>query len=424
METIVFLGVNKFGSSRDAIKVAKAMGFYTILLTNHPKHIEQREEYPDVDQMIKCDLSDFDRLCQLIREFQKEGYQIQAIISFIDPWVGQASKLAEKFHLSPFSTRAIFKMLDKSKSRKMLDRTPFNPYYFTVTDLEEISLYTIKRMFPFVIKLANSNGSKDVYLCQTLEDFQTYSEQLKPKINEKNPLIIEEYIPGQQILVETLVIHGKVHLIAIVEQTIEYINGHFIVTGYSILHDYTRSFYRSLKEGISWILSEFGFSHGPCHFEFRRHKGIWKLIEVNPRISGSGMNTFVLEATGINIVQETLHLALNREVNLTPSKQKYIYAKYLTIGETGILEKVTGKHRALRCPGVLQVFIRPRKGHLLNPPTSMGHRYAIVMAEGRSPREARERAEEAIKHITFHVKPLSEEQQMETSIEASSQIEE
>lgn len=411
MKTIVFLGVNKFGSSREAIKVAKQLGYYTILLTNHPKHIEQRHEYTDVDQMIKCDLSDYDRLYQLIKEFQQEEYDVKAILSFIDPWCGQASKLAEAFNLHAFSTNSIFKMLDKSKSRKILDTTPFNPYYITLTDPEDIDLFHIDRMLPVVVKLSQSNGSKDVYLCHTLDEFNSNIDLLKDRINEKNPLIIEEYLEGQQYLVETLVINNEVYIIAIMEQTIEYINGHFIVTGYNMIHHYTRMFDRSLRDAITWILDEFNFTHGPCHFELRRTRGTWKLIEVNPRVSGSGMNHFVQEATGINIVKETLKLALNKEVDLTPTKQKYVYAKYRVVNETGILEKVTGKNRAMRSPGVLKVFVRPRKGHLLNPPTSMGHRYAIVMAEGRSPRDARYNAEYAMDHITFHLLPLQDEQE-------------
>ena len=52
METIVFLGSNKSGSGRDAIMAAKELGFFTILLTDRKKWIQQRTEFPDVHQMI------------------------------------------------------------------------------------------------------------------------------------------------------------------------------------------------------------------------------------------------------------------------------------------------------------------------------------------------------------------------------------
>lgn len=424
LDTIVFIGVNKFGSSREAIKIAKEIGYHTVLLTNIQKHMDQRAEYTDVDRMILCDLNDYNLLYQLIESLEDDDLDVKAIVSFVDPWCGQASKLAEAFGLHAFSTDGIQKMLDKSVARKLLEHTPYNPNFVTVTSLDDIVIKQIEWMMPVVIKLAQSNGSKDVYLCQTLDDFHENCQALKEKISEENPLIIEEYLDGPQYLIETLAIDGNIYILAIIEQTIEYINGHFIVTGYSIVHNYTRMFYRSLKYAIEWILEEFEFTHGPCHFEFRYFRGNWKLVEVNPRVSGSGMNTLVEAGTGLNIVKETLNLVLNKEVDLYYKNRRYVYAKYQVVHERGILARVTGRKRARNSYGVLHVFVRPRKGQLLTPPVSMGNRYAIIIAEGRSAREARINAEVAMENITFHLMPETEkktekaiEQFTETSTE-------
>ena len=56
MKTIVFLGTQKSGSSREAVRAAERLGFYTVVLTDQPRQRKQRSEYPDIHLMILCDL--------------------------------------------------------------------------------------------------------------------------------------------------------------------------------------------------------------------------------------------------------------------------------------------------------------------------------------------------------------------------------
>ena len=60
MRTIVFIETNKSGSSREAIKAAERLGFFTVLFTNRQKFIQQRTEFPEVHQMILVELSNYD----------------------------------------------------------------------------------------------------------------------------------------------------------------------------------------------------------------------------------------------------------------------------------------------------------------------------------------------------------------------------
>lgn len=151
------------------------------------------------------------------------------------------------------------------------------------------------------------------------------------------------------------------------------------------------------------IVKAHGMEMGTCHLEIRQVHGEWKLIEISPRISGGGMNRLIECGLGINLVEETIKMALGQKPDLQPKKLQYVYAQYVTVSESGILEKVSGKERALQCPGVLQVYIKPRKGAFLSPPLSMGQRYAYVIATGESEEEAKENARNATSQIQFHL---------------------
>ncbi|PHD19630.1 biotin carboxylase, partial [Bacillus pseudomycoides] len=77
MNTIVFIETNKSGSSREAIKAAEKLNFFTVLLTDQKRFLEERSEFPDVHQMIFTDINDYDNLITVIHNLKKTGKNIK-----------------------------------------------------------------------------------------------------------------------------------------------------------------------------------------------------------------------------------------------------------------------------------------------------------------------------------------------------------
>lgn len=128
MQTIVFLGANKSGSSREAIRAAERMGYYTVLLTNRHNLLSQREQFPDVHRMILDNLLDVERLRLKLRRLQEEqGLRIIAVFSCIDSHVHTAALLSREFCGTYVSVEAIECMEDKVLTRQALQGTPFSP---------------------------------------------------------------------------------------------------------------------------------------------------------------------------------------------------------------------------------------------------------------------------------------------------------
>jgi biotin carboxylase len=218
-------------------------------------------------------------------------------------------------------------------------------------------------------------------------------------------VLIEEYLEGPQYLIEACVYNGKVHIIAVLEQEITFFN-RFIVTGYCLLADIDRVFYDKIYETVCLVLERFKLKNGSCHIEMRLINHGWKLIEINPRISGGAMNQIIETAFGINLVEETIKIFLGQEPNLEKKYNRFVYAHYLTSDSTGTLIKVTGKNRCSRLPGIEEVFIKPKKGKILHPPLSMGDRYGYVLASSDNKEEAMRIAKEAAKGIRFYIEPI------------------
>ena len=115
----------------------------------------------------------------------------------------------------------------------------------------------------------------------------------------------------------------------------------------------------------------------------------------------------MLEAAfGFNTVREILKLYVGETPDITPRTQHFVYTKYLIVRQKGILQRVTGKMRAHNMPGIYDVYVKPKKGTLLIPPLSMGHRYAYVIARGESERTAVKLAESAAREIRFWLRKV------------------
>lgn len=408
MQTIIFIGSNKSGTSRDALKLSEAMGYFTVLFTDREKFMKQREEFHEVHQMIYIEeLLDKERLYKEIKELQLQGKDIKGCISLIDPFVQIAATINNEIIQTNLSTDALYLMGDKTRFRQIMGSHPATPAFYIFKPEKETINDCVERyesLLPLIIKSPVSNGSKDVILVETKEKFKQGLKKLL-SANPYTPILIEEYLVGPQYLVEVIVHDGNVHIIGVIEQEIAKLN-RFIVTDYSFPAILAEEDLEKLENTVRSIIATLGLENGTCHLEVRHVKGEWKLIEINPRMSGGAMNRIIYEGSGVDLIKETFMLYLGEEPNLLRQHQRYVYAKYLTVNSRGRLLKVTGKNRAFKHEGVKDVYIKPRKGSILMPPLSMGDRYAYVLAAADHPQKAKEIAIQAAKEIKFFLEPI------------------
>lgn len=403
MRAIIFIGLQKSGSSREAIQAADRLGLFTVVFTNRRNNLVQRAEFPDIHQMVLIDLNDKEVLRKKIRGLQKQGKIIETIVSFVDPYVHTAALLCEEFCSKELPTEAIFKMENKIQTRLALQGTDFGIKHAIYDREETVDLFLKKHNldYPIMVKSPNSTGSKDVLKADNGTELKKNVEKLQNKYPD-TPILFEEYIDGPQYLIEVLVYNNTIHPVAIIEQEISK-SQRFIITGYSLLAKAPEELYESIFDTIRSIIDILQFTNGSCHFEMRRHNNKWKIIEINPRISGGAMNRMIEAAYGVNLVEQVIRMSLGQEPCLEKKHERFVFTQYITLATKGILQKVTGKKRALKHPGVERVYVRPRKGAHLHPPLSMGHRYAYVLASASTKEEAQKIAKTAAKEIKFHL---------------------
>lgn len=405
MYTILFIDTKKSGSCREAIKAANRLGYLTVLLTESSNFMAQRKDFSDVSQMIYLEKITENHIRTEFKRLKQQGRIILAIVSFMEPFVSLAAHLMNELCKSDISEEAFKKMEDKTVTRNSLQKNSTTPNYEVFLPTDELDHFINRGYsYPQIVKSPVSRGSKDVYLVQNKFELNNKMKKIS-NLYPNQKILIEEYLDGPQYLVEVLVRKGDLYIVAIVKQDITK-KMKFIVTGYEVQLDLEEHLYKSLYEAVESILKDLGVTNAACHLEVRYVEGNWKLVEINPRVSGGAMNRMIEEAFGINLVEETIKSYLGYEPDLKRKYEKYIYTHYLTINSFGKLLKVTGKNIATNQPGVREVYIKPRKGAIMMPPISMGQRYAYVIASGETKDEAKENAVNAASHIKFYLESL------------------
>lgn len=383
------------------------MGYTVVLLTEKKSFQNDEELFSEVDHFVYMpNLIDEKAIIQQIKELEKQGLQLCAVLSFIDPYVSMAAAISNDMGLTDLSVAALKLMENKIDLRTHLKPHESSPWYaiFQTNDSPKAFTDHHQDLLPFIIKPPISNGSKDVVLAASRTELIRQLTQLQKKYPH-DPLLVEEFLEGPQYLVELFVLQEKIIIIGIIEQDIHY-NGRFIVTGYSFPALLTEHELNSLQRTISSIVKKLGLETGSCHLEMKLVSGQWKLIEMNPRMSGGAMNRIIEEGSGTNLIQSVIDLHLGKKLSIVETPKQYVYAKYLTVNSLGKLLKVTGIERAEVQEGVTYVSIKPSIGSVMTAPTSMGHRHACIIAVSPTAGLAKQIALKAAKEIRFYIEPL------------------
>lgn len=406
MNSIVFLGTNKTGSSYEGIKAAKRLGYETILLTNRTIFAEERGDYKEIDDVRLIDMSDTDEIFLTITDLMNEGTCVDCFISFLDEYVYLAALLTNIICNTPLTFEPLKIMTDKILTRRFLSGKNYTPFFKVLSSPEAIEneVSELNDQFPLIIKSPQSNGSKDVLLVGNIWECKRGVKQLLRK-NSELPILVEEYLEGPQYLIEVMVFHSTITIVAIVEQEVTK-GERFIITGYSICPKLLLEQLPGLKETVYSIIEDFQFRNGTCHLEMKLTNKGWKLIEINPRMAGGAMNRMIEEAFGVNLAEQTIKLYAGNEPDLIRRQEKAIYAQYLIVSSIGKLLKVSGCDSAEEQAGVIEVYTKAATGQIVTPPRSMGQRYGYVLAAADSKSQARKCAINGAQQIQFYLQPI------------------
>lgn len=143
--------------------------------------------------------------------------------------------------------------------------------------------------FPVILKPVNNAGSNGVECCDTVDHIK-FCLSKQDKINvfglEVNEYVIQEYLQGEEYIIDTFSIQGQHHLSGVLRTCRSLFQGKLICLYSETVSQYTDDAIACI-EYVKKCLTAVGLENGFGHTEvMMTDKGPY-LIEVNPRISGA-----------------------------------------------------------------------------------------------------------------------------------------
>ena len=251
-------------------------------------------DYADVCYQVST--TDIDGVLNVAAEFQPDGVFTLAT----DMPVRTAAVCASELGLLGISVDTAWKATDKGKMMECLKKHQIPaPWFRVVSSEEELNQLKQSISYPCVIKPVDSAGSRGVILVHQEKDLEQGFHYSK-SASQKGTVIIEEYLRGHEVSVETMTIKGQTHVLAITDKET---TGppHFVEIGHtqpSILDSETKSRVEAVARSA---VEAIGIDIGPAHVEIMVTEDGPKIIELGARLGGDFIATHLIPlSTGLD----------------------------------------------------------------------------------------------------------------------------
>ncbi len=274
------------------------------------------------------------------------------------------------------------------------------PLYFRVKDKVEFkaSVEKIRNAgYKCIVKPADNSGSRGVYLLlddTNLDEAYNYTVGF----SREGEIVVEEFMEGPEVSVETLAVDGDVNVIQITDKLTTGAP-FFVEMGHSQpsqLSDDTRN---QIAEVAIAANKAIGIENGPSHTEIKVTNTGPKIVELGARLGGDCITTHLVPlSTGVDMVECCIRISLGEIPNLKPRWNKGSAIRYLKTG-TGTVKEIIGIEKAEKIPGVKQVSIVHGVGEKVSEIMSSIDRVGFVIAQAEDAKTAIECARFSVESI-------------------------
>ena len=254
---------------------------------------------------------------------------------------------------------------------------------------------------PFMVKPADNSGSRGIIKVEDPANRQTVADAYRYSLesSRSGDVLVEEYMQGPEVSVETLTVDGVCHVIQITDKLTTGAP-YFVEMGHSQPTRLDAATVEKIRQVAIAANKAVGITNGPSHTEIIVTKEGPKIVELGARLGGDCITTHLVPlSTGVDMVECCIRIALDEKPDLTPKFQKGSAIRYFSQKE-GKVTAIEGVQQAEKLPGIRQVSIVHGVGETVTEINSSAARMGFVIAQGENADEAArqcDKAKEAIK---------------------------
>ena len=297
--------------------------------------------------------------------------------------VRTVAAVAREMSLVGVTDETALKATDKAEMRKALqDANVPVPAFYRAADYQEY-LEAVKNFTePFMVKPADSSGSRGIFRVNDPTDETLVRQAYDYCVPNSRTavVVVEEYMSGPEVSVETLSVDGKCHVIQITDKLTTGAP-HFVEMGHSqptVLDKETAEKIRQIAIAANYAL---GIKNGPSHTEIIVTKDGPKIVELGARLGGDCITTHLVPlSTGVDMVSCCINIALGQQPDLEQKFRKGSAIRYFS-QKPGLVRQIDGVDQAEMLPGIRQISIVHGVGERVENINSSGSRMGFAIAQ-------------------------------------------
>lgn len=392
------------------IPLLKSLGHTYTFVTRKPEHYqnalatEKHMVFRYAESVIVTETNDVSNLIEVLRPYHFDG-----VITVCDYYIEIVRKVAEAFHLPcPFSAK-VKTVRQKHLLRLAIDNAGLaNPKYRIAHDWEEVKHAASDIGFPIVLKPVDLDSSAFVRLVQDVDDLKNAYEELENfPLNFRDQkrvsaYLIEEYMIGDEVSVESVSYHGKTTIIGVTDKSVTG-KPYFIEDGHMFPAKLDDSITNELTQYVKNVLEAVGYDHGIGHTEVKLTAGGPRIVEINPRTPGNYIVELIESVTDVNLLKAFIDLSIDKEpqVDICNKRVASTAIKFLVPSRGGKISEIQGTELLKTDSHIARYHIEDCVGKIIDSPIDNVCYLGYIITQDIEGREARQYAENAIKHISI-----------------------
>jgi len=368
-----------------------------------------------VNNWILTDLNDQKATLRNINSFLKNnpGVKIDGVVTFWEESTLITAKIAERLNLIGIPYEVVLRTRNKFQFREFCHqngiRAPKHKILLKRKDLD----YAINELtFPVVVKPVYGSSSAFVVKVEEKEDLKGIVSYVKNNVTthpdsaewDDLSIMVEEYIDGDEVDIDILLQNGKIKFYSMSDnyQTNE---PFFVEVGQTIPSSLPENNQKELIEMAEEVLEKLNILNGVIHFEAKFSSNGPVPIEVNLRMGGDEVYSFVKTAWGVDLVENAVKIALGEyiKINKPTLPKKYLSGDYFLAEHSGVLSQLYIDQNLKKIKNLGEMHFEKKTGDIcLAPPD--GYEYlGWLTCWGKNLKESENYLEKAKAKISYKI---------------------
>ena len=347
---------------------------------------------------------------QEISDFAKDN-PLDAIVPAEEDAVLLAAHAAQKLGLTHNSVDAVAATRDKFKLRKLLTSAGLSqPAFKLLPEAKDLKDFDPLE-FPCVVKPTSLSASRGVIrvddASQMKEALARISDILAGLAADTPHILVEEYLPGEEVAVDGLMDKGELHVLALFDKPDPLTGPYFPETIYITPSRKSAAERTLITQTVASAAASLGLFHGPIHAELRINNGQVYLLEIAARSIGGRCGSSLRFADGYSLERLILGHAVGEEDLVYQREPCAVGVMMVPVLEAGILRSVQGLDVARGVAGVESVDITIPLGQRVTPLPEGHHYLGFIFARSSRPETAETSLRQAFESLNILIDPLN-----------------